>query len=440
MSRLQPIFRARSTSASASLVGAPPCGTVRFDASEFGPKIMTAFPRLLVATEFPPNAPGGGAAVVRQMLKPWPAEQLCWWSCQPECNELFGRKVAAHHVALIPRKLYPNRIWRAQRAWLLEKFWVPWGARHLRKTVDLLQPDVVWAIPHAQAVPPLARVLPQAGIGLHVSIHDYMDGRDFGTLSGPLRSRRLAALADQLYAAATTCDAISRPMLEDLRIRTGRAGLITRAGLEQEDFDNLAREPKTQNSSIRVAYAGTIVAEEEFALVVRALGRIRGSLPRPLVLEFFGNHSPRSREWFDPNWMNDHGNLPAAELAKALQECDWGVSPMRLDDDDPRYNRFSLPTKFATYLAAGLPVIVVGHLESAVVKVVRQYQVGPWATDGNLEALSAQLLAALSEPNPKAKYRPEIRRCALAEFDVRQMRDALYENFRACASGKSGGT
>jgi glycosyltransferase involved in cell wall biosynthesis len=398
---------------------------------------MTAFPRLLVATEFSPNAPGGGPAVVRQMLKPWPAEQLYWWSCMPERNELFGRKVTAHHVALIHGKLYPNRRWRPQRAWLLEKFWVPWAARQLRKTLADLQPDVIWAIPHAQAIPPLARVLPRAGIGLHVSIHDYMDNRGFGARFGLPRSRRFAALADQLYAAATTRDAISRPMLEDLRARTGRDGLITRAGLEQEDFDNLALEPKNQNSSIRVAYAGTIVAAEEFALVVRALGRIRERLPRPVVLEFFGDHSPRSRDWFDAAWMNDHGSLPAAELAKALQECDWGVSPMRLPDEDPRYNRFSLPTKFATYLAAGLPVIVLGHPESAVVKVARQYQVGTCATDGDLEALSAQLLAAMSEPNPKAKYRPEIRRCALAEFDVRQMRAALYDNFRVCAAGKS---
>ncbi|HUC83802.1 MAG TPA: hypothetical protein VL970_01310 [Candidatus Acidoferrales bacterium] len=401
---------------------------------------MNAFPRLLVATEFPPNAAGGGAAVVRQMLKPWPAERLCWWSCLSERNQLFGRKVAAHHVALIPRKLYPNRRWRAPRAWLLDRFWVPWAARHLRKTLDRLQPDVVWAIPHAQAVPPLARVLPRAGIGLHVSIHDYMNDREFGARFGTPRSRRIAALADQLYASATTCDAISRPMLEDLRARTGREGLITRAGLEQEDFDNLSSEPKAQNGFIRVAYAGTIVAAEEFALVVRALGRIRGGLPRPLLLEFFGDHSPRSHDWFDANWMNDHGNLPAADLAKALQECDWGVSPMRLADANPRYNRFSLPTKFATYLAAGLPVIVVGHPESAIMKVAGQYQVGPCATDGNLEALSAQLLAALSEANPKAKYRPEIRRCALAEFDVRQMRAALYDHFRACASGKAGGT
>jgi hypothetical protein len=132
--------------------------------------------------------------------------------------------------------------------------------------------------------------------------------------------------------------------------------------------------------------------------------------------------------------MNEHGNLPAVELAKALKKCDWGFAPMKLTDDDPRYNRFSLPTKFVSYLAAGLPVITPGHPESSIVKMASHYQVGLCVTDNNFESLCARLLAVLSEPNPRTKYHAEIQRCALAEFDARQMRTRLYENFRRCAS------
>ena len=35
--------------------------------------------KLLVATEFPPDAAGGGAAIVRQMLLGFPGE-VHWWS------------------------------------------------------------------------------------------------------------------------------------------------------------------------------------------------------------------------------------------------------------------------------------------------------------------------------------------------------------------------
>jgi hypothetical protein len=389
---------------------------------------MTDFPRLLVATEFPPNGSGGGAAVLRQMLKDWPVEKLFWWSCYRDRDELFGRKVAEHHVAGIPKKLYPDRRWRAQKSWLLEKFWQSWAARHLQTTLKAVQPDVVWVIPHLWAIPPLARALPRAGIGFHVSIHDYADAGWAVERLGAARVAKMSALADELYTAATTRDAICRALVEDLQSRTGRDGTVNRAGLEQEDFDYLSGKIETPGDSIRIGYAGTIIATKTFAAFAGALGQIRDRLPLPLTLEFFGNHSYRAQEWFEPGWMKEHGNLTAAELSRALKECHWGFAPMELTDDNPRYNRFSLPTKFVSYLAAGLPIITLGHPESTAVKMASQYDVGLCATSAM--TLGAQLPAALSSANPRSKYRAEIQRCALAEFDARRMRAALYENFQ----------
>jgi hypothetical protein len=393
---------------------------------------MTDFPRLLVATEFPPNNPGGGAAVVRQMLKDWPAAKLFWWSCDRDPNNLFGRKVAEHRVAAIPPKFYPNRRWSAQKSWLLETVWVPWAAGQLKRTMADLQPEVVWAIPHSWSIPPLARVLPPSGIAFHVSVHDYMDIQSTIARFGAARANRMATTAEQLFAAATTRDAICRAMADDLHARTGRDSSINHAGLEQEDFDYLSGDAAPPGDSIRIAYAGTIIAAKTFAAFVKTLGQVRKQLPLPSTLEFFGDHSYRAQEWFEPDWMKEHGNLDAAGLSRALKECTWGFAPMELTDDNPRYNRFSLPTKFVSYLAAGLPIITLGHPESTTVKMASQYDVGLCATSA--ETLSAQLPAALSTANPKAKYRAEIRRCALAEFDARRMRAALYENFQKCAS------
>ena len=53
------------------------------------------FPKLLVATEFPPNAAGGGAAVLRQMLKEiQPNEQLF---CGVACLDSGGSFYASNH-------------------------------------------------------------------------------------------------------------------------------------------------------------------------------------------------------------------------------------------------------------------------------------------------------------------------------------------------------
>src|SRR5438874_7099393 len=115
--------------------------------------------KLLIATEFPPNASGGGPAVIRQMLRGWPTNELYWWSCLADRDKQFGQKVARHFCATIPRKLIPHRRWTRMKSTLLDWFWTPFASSHLRKTIHRVQPDVVWAIPHDWSILPLARCL-----------------------------------------------------------------------------------------------------------------------------------------------------------------------------------------------------------------------------------------------------------------------------------------
>ncbi len=397
-----------------------------------------SFPRLLVATEFPPNASGGGPAVVRQMLRDWPAEQLYWWSCLPETTTTFGQKTAGQAVAAIPAKLYPHQRWCEQKSWVLENIWTHLATRQLRSTLRAVQPDVIWVIPHGWSIPPLARVLPGAKIPWHVTFQDYMDIDSYAVRYGVARSRRLSAAADRLYAEATTRDATSHPMIADLLARTGApAAQMLHAGIEKEDLAWLEAGLAGKPDCLRIAHAGSIQLEGVFALFVAALQKIRARLPVPVTLEFFGNHSYRSRSWFDATWMNERGNLPAAQLTAALRECAWGFSPMALTDEDPRYNRLSFPTKFISYLAAGLPVITLGHPESSVVKMAKAYDVGVCITSADVDTISAQLAPPLTDPQPQKTYIAEIRRCARTEFDAVRMRRILYDGLRQSAAGTS---
>lgn len=398
---------------------------------------MPDFPRLLVATEFPPNGPGGGAAIVRQMLQDWPPDRLHWWSFRPDLDRNFGLRVATHDVAHLPERLNPIRRALGPKRWLLDKFWTPWATRHLHRTLARVNPDVVWAIPHSWSIPLLARALPAHGVPFHVSIHDYPDVRGMVNLLGAPLCRRFAVLLDQIYARSASRDTVSREMTADLHARTGAQGGLNRAGLEPEDFAGLAAASPPVGNAIRIAYAGSILVEPEFALFAGALEKIRHDLPRPLSFELFGDHSYQSRPWFIASWMHEHGHLPRAELSSALSHCTWGFSPMALTDDDPRYNRFSLPTKLVSYLAAGLPVITLGHPESTVVKMASAYPMGFCSSAAGVETLASQLLAVLTEPNPATKYRAGIRQCAAQEFDAAQLRAALHENFHRIAVARS---
>jgi glycosyltransferase involved in cell wall biosynthesis len=392
------------------------------------------FPRLLIATEFPPNAPGGGPAVVRQMLREWPAEKLLWWSCFADHDQRFGRTVNVHRVATVPPHLYPQRRWRRLKSWMMENIWTSWAERHFQKTLELFQPDAVWVIPHVWAIPPLTQVLLKSKTGFHTTIQDYVDAHNNISRFGIDRARRLAISADELYSRATTRDATSHPMIEDLRSRTGsEAAQILHAGFEKDDFAYLSTKRESQLNEIRIAYPGTIIVEKDFELFVKALSRVRQRLPAPVTLEFFGAISSRLRDWFDPSWMREHGNLPAETLSQRLRDCTWGLALMGLSDDDPRYNRFSFPTKFIACLAAGLPVIVFGHAESSIVKMAKTYRVGPCLTSRESAKIEQELLLALAIQDPWSQFGQEIQRCGRVEFDADRMRKVLYECFLVCS-------
>jgi len=395
------------------------------------------FPRLLMATEFPPNASGGGAAVVRQMLKEWPTNRLFWWSCFPDRDPRFGQRVAAHRVAAIPPKVYPHRRWCLTKSWLLEHFWSRWAARHFCKTLSLFQPEAIWVIPVAWCIPPIAETLLSANIGFHITVQDYPDCKDWVRPLGLARARRLTAMCDALYTRAMTRDATSHPMIADLRARTGAdATQMLHAGLEKEDFDFLFFKPAIPGDPIRIAYSGTISREGDFVRFIQALDAVRPQLPRQVALELFSSHSYRDRSWFDPSWMHERGNLPEPQFTNALRECTWGFALMSLAEDDLSH-RLSFPTKFISYLAAGLPVFSLGDPETSVVKMAQQYPVGICVTSGEQEVLRAKVREAFSIENPWKIFGPEIMRCAREEFDAARRRQTLYECFRACARGQS---
>jgi glycosyltransferase involved in cell wall biosynthesis len=396
--------------------------------------------KLLVATEFPPNATGGGPAIVRQMLKDSPAKRLFWWSCLAEHDQRFGQTVTHHFCAMIPSKLMPHRRYTQLKSAILDWVWRPFASTHLLRTIRRVQPDVVWVIPHNWSIYPLAGCLLNSRYAFHVSLHDYVDVHNSSQRFGRDRCALMAGFADELYAAATTRDAICQPMADDLMNRTGQApDAIIHFGLEADQLENLqnaGRALETEGSTIRIAHAGTIHKDSVFDLLVRSLDQIRRRLRKRVQLDLYGTLSYQKRGWFDGDWMVEHGSLSEMELNAQLQQCTWGFSPMALDNSDPRYDLFSFPTKFIAYLAAGLPIITLGHAETSVAKMAAAYSVGLLSHSSDAENLSEELYHALDDPNPRERYRSEMIRCARTEFDAEQMRREIFTCFSVAASAK----
>jgi len=388
--------------------------------------------KLLIATDFPPDAPGGGPAVVRQMLKGFSGE-IHWWSCRSAKagSSEFDFKVLSS-ASFPSGKLQPARRWTHLKAWLTEHIWAPLAARSLQKTIRRVQPDCVWAIPHDWSILPLHAVLSSEKfkMNLHVTLQDYPDVHGHAERWGKERVALMAKLQEELYILADSRDATSLPMLDDLVCRLNVQGAqMLHQGLEAEDFDFLEKSQKSNEKleMIRIAYAGTILVEEEFTIFAKMLSELRDR-GLPLRLEFWGAHSYASCSWYCQDWMGEHGNLPEKQLLAELRTCDWGFIPMSLKDEEPRYNRFSFPTKFITYLAAGLPSISMGHAETSVMKMAAAYDVGCRISDPLFPI--SDLGEILQDVKAKEKYRYEILRCAREQFDAEKMRKKLWDCFR----------
>jgi glycosyltransferase involved in cell wall biosynthesis len=389
--------------------------------------VTQGFPKLLIATEFPPNASGGGPAVVRQLLKDWPSEKLMWWSCLPDDQRSLEFEVGTHRVATIPRKLYPHFRLIGQKTWILKNIWAPWATAHLRATIQKHRPEAIWTIPHQWSIPPLASVLSAATIPYRITIHDYPDiGQAQAKLGRKITASFLSRVQD-MYAHAASRDVISHEMAADLEAKTGfGANDILNAGVEPEDFVHLEGKKNAEPQSIKIAYPGTIIAEEAFVLFVQSLARIRKRLPRPIELHLFGSNIYRERPWFAPEWMIEHGNLSPDKFKAALRACQWGFSPMELTDENPRYNRFSLPSKTVTCLAAGLAIISLGHQDSTIAHLARKHSFGIALEDTDLDKIDELLIEGLAEQNVWSRYGSNILRCARSDFDATSMRRRLH--------------
>lgn len=392
--------------------------------------------KLLVATDFPPDAPGGGPAVVRQMLSGF-SGQVFWWSGRPSLGHTakalprFVTKVA--HAS--PGRLFPQKRWTYLKALAMRTLWAPVAARSLKSFIQRVSPDCVWAIPHDWSIFPLSKILLQKNRGfarLHTTIQDFPDAHFHAVQWGPQTVSKMVREQEALFAKSDTADATSIPMLDYLRDHTGRAGTqMLHAGLEAKDFHFLETQATRSSSTgpITIAYAGTILVEPEFSFFVQLLDKIR-ALGVDLRLAFWSAHSYAARPWFRREWMKEHGHLSEGDLMVCLRQCSWGFIPMSLSDQDPRYNRFSLPTKFITYLAAGLPILSLGHPESSLTKMTTAYRVG-------LQFLKADLSEApiwapkLATAESRSQYVPEMIRCARAHFDAAKMRDVLWGCFNA---------
>jgi len=215
-----------------------------------------------------------------------------------------------------------------------------------------------------------------------------------------------------------------------MNLRTGRTdGLVVHSGFEPHHLTALeqAPAPQTEDGVIRLAYVGTIISEAGFQEMLAALKEIRSQVPQKVVLEFFGGRNYRSRAWFEPEWMTEHGMFTDEGLVAALRRCAWGVVVMDPSGEDLQYSRFSFPNKIGTCLSAGVPVLGFGHPTSSLGHIMQAHRLGRFTPATTHAEMASFWLQSLRMASPPAAFRDDILRCARTEFNAADMRAKLWQ-------------
>lgn len=380
------------------------------------------FPKLLVVTEFPPNSP----TLMVQCLRGFPPSHIHWWSYIPESTRVYGQGYAHHYRCWIPEILTRPRRYPRVKALVTEHLWLPFAARHLQRTVESVRPTQLWVNLYGW----VAAAAYKSGIihkaKAHATIWDFPDTDEFLRRWGKRRCRRVLKWAQSVYRDATTCDSISEPMRDELQRQTGRQdACILHSGVEEDEVFKLNVESVGPQRIVRIAYAGSILAPTVFQLFMESLKATSKQLHVEVSIEFFGNPSVRQTSWFDSSWMREHGVLEEAVFMEHLRQCTWGLLAMHLHGENPRYNGFSFPNKFGTYLAAGLPILLLSSPDSSAAKMLQAHAVGVHLDHTGLHTHLEEILGL---DNPRKRFLPAINACALTEFSMPLIRHTLWKN------------
>jgi glycosyltransferase involved in cell wall biosynthesis len=390
------------------------------------------YPKVLFVHDYRPDS-RATADLIRQMLLGFPADKLEWWSCrQTELYDKPDLHASRLHEFVIPNKLVPHVRLSELKSVLVENLWVPRAARHLERVIAETKPDLVAALLYGWSVPVLGRVRWPAGQKLHVSVWDFPDTNGMKKVIGENRGRRFVSAIHGLVRRADSFDAISSGMLAELQTHTGRRdGLIVHSGFEPKYLEALESAPANQNQDdvIRLAYVGTIISETGFLNLLAALKNVRRTLPQKVVLEFFGGRNYRSRTWFEPDWMTEHGMFSDQGLVEALHRCSWGIVVMDPEGEDLRYSRFSFPNKGGTYLSAGVPILGLGHPECSLAHIMQEYRLGRFTSATDSSELEMFLAETLRVPAPRDCFRADILQCARTEFNAAELRARLWRTW-----------
>lgn len=315
---------------------------------------LTAFSsrRLILLTDFPPDAQGGGAVILRSLLTPEDRERILWVTLA-SVNGAGGESVLSLAPSR-PRSLLQDATTRI-------------GAlrRGVQIAVEASGATAVWVVAHGAAVR-IAPALIAAGLPVHVSVHDdpawayaILTRRYFAL--APLFARDLA----QSLRGAQSVDVVSEPMVRRYRAKHGIEAAIVHRGLSAHVQPAPAYDRRI---GLSVAVLGSTYGLREIGALLQGLALVGSQEQIPTSLTVIGTaDGARLKRLCPPSVaLEVTGHVAESDGLERLREACLLYLCYPFSRRGRVLRTTSFPTKLSTYLMAARPLLLHMPIDSSV--------------------------------------------------------------------------
>lgn len=383
---------------------------------------------LVLVTDFAPEAAGGGAVILRSLLRDAERARIAWLSLSPT------RALGAETLCRGPA----GRVRR--RSLLLDSVW---RARALADTIlGIAQrrgARALWVVMHGAAVHIAAHLVRAGALPVHLTVHDDP------AYANALRSRKYLALVpyiarDFAYALrhATSVDVIGEGMAERYRRRYGVRPVIIHRGLEWPIEP--APPYERARGGLSIGLLGSTYSYSQLPVLARAVERAARRLGVPGRIVVMGrSYGERLQAEMGGRVLVEvTGHLDEPEGVQRLRECFALYLNYPFGWRDAVLRQTSFPTKLSTYIQAARPLLLHVPPDSSVMPLVEYTgYAAHWGTmdwrDG-----SAALERLWADPAAEAVACAAAERVRRRYYDPERNRRTLFDILKALVSAGPG--
>jgi glycosyltransferase involved in cell wall biosynthesis len=373
------------------------------------------------------GAPGGGARILRALLKdaPVPWTSFC---THPEAPP----KIGFGHEEHIPKRPWFGRIERTRFGWVpgkLEPFFSRRFERKLKEGLRKCGATSVHLIPHGLDFVHGYKLARRLGLAVFFNVHDDVV-ESFGNHPG---GQAALEAMPEIWSHADARFVISDPMGREYNARYGsRNFVVVTDGLER------ISEPRPRvPGKLRIYFMGLfhIRYEANLAALLRAIELVRSENPRIEISATFRCGSIRSSVIGGFRGMQVLPFGSEADVEADMKSADLLYMPLPFREEDSDFVRFSLSTKMITYLGCGIPILYHGPREAAAHELLSESNAAFISSSLEPESLAAVLREVIADPGNAGARVQGAMELATRRFMLEEQRRRFWSTVQASECG-----